>query len=522
MTTDAQFKAEDRALQTLLASGVEQRLRALPGVFHVSRGLKQTANRLITDRLCVRVYVRQKKSLAELPPEHRIPAQINGMPTDVNVVPSLEFQADNGRYRPIKGGIQISNGRVAIDPPGTTPRVIAGTLGCVALDNTDNDEVFLTNWHVLEGHGGDAGDHVYQPAPIWFPNRSAPVTVPYRVTGDSDKVAVVRRTRITKNVDAGIARIDVSSCCHCCGIHYSNEIKGLSVGGQPPRSTIVGDERATAGMTVFKVGAGTLRTEGRVVDPSYPSFAIQHASIGYVFTGQIAIQNVNTTLQFSDVGDSGAVVVNAANKIVGLVFAGGKDAPGAPSGFVTIANHISDVLNELNIRIPYSSEVSVTAGEALADVPRVAEAKIPEPYRALRERMQKRGRTALIFGLGQRHTDEIMRLINHCRPVTVAWHRAQGPALLATLMGAVRDGHYKIPARVKGVALHEALERLREVLSKHGSPALRETMERREGDAVIEATRDRCDLHEIIERLAFDSATAGENAPAQPELLGAR
>ena len=32
------------------------------------------------------------------------------------------------------------------------------------------------------------------------------------------------------------------------------------------------------------------------------------------------------------------------------------------------------------------------------------------------------------------HADEIMRLIHHCRPVTVAWHRSQGPALLAWLV----------------------------------------------------------------------------------------
>lgn len=517
MTTDAQFKAEERALRELLASGVDQKLRALPNVFHVSVGLKEASRRLITDRLCIRVYVRRKQSLAELAPGHRIPAEIHGVPTDVNVVPAFEFQADNSRYRPIKGGNQISNGRVDVDAPNMPPVVIAGTLGCVAIDNTDKDEVFLTAAHVLRAHTpintDNRGDPIFQPAPIWFPNLHAPLPVPHRFTNDADKVAVVRRSVISNLVDAGIARIDVSSCCHCCGIHFSNEINGLSVGGTPPRSTIVGDFTANVGMQVFKVGAGTLRTEGTVVDTGFPSFSLQHGGQGFTFVGQLAIQNVTTTVQFSDFGDSGAVVVDAHNQIVGLVFAGGRDASGVPAGFLTIANHISDVLSALNIHIPYSSDVKVTAAEPLMDVPVVAEAKIPAPYRALRERMQQRERTALIFGLGRQHTDEIMGLINHCRPVTVAWHRAQGPALLATLMGAVRDGHYRIPARVKGVALHEALERMREVLSKHGSPALRATMERREGDAIIDATRDRCDLHEIIERLAADPESELAGAP---------
>jgi hypothetical protein len=506
VTTDAQFKAEERALRALLASGVEQDLRALPNVFHVSVGLKEAGRRLVTDRLCIRVYVRDKKPIDELAPGHRIPAEIDGVPTDVNVVPAVEFQADTTRHRPIKGGIQISNGRVNIARPHTPPFVIAGTLGCMAIDNTDRDEVFLTAAHVLTGHSGANNDAIFQPAPIWFPNRDAPLPVPHRFTTDSDKVAVVRRTVVSNLVDAGIARIDVSSCCHCCGIHFSNEINGLSVGGTPSRSTIVGDAAANVGMRVFKVGAGTLRTEGRVVDTGYPSFDIHVGSQGFTFVGQMAIQNVNTAVQFSDVGDSGAAVIDEFNRIVGLVFAGAKDAAGVPAGFVTLANPISDVLSALDIHIPYSPDVKVTAGEPLVDVPRVAEAKIPAPYRALRERLERRERTALIFGLGRQHADEIMRLVNHCRPVTVAWHRAQGPALLAVLMGAVRDGHYRIPARVKGVALHEALERMREVLSKHGSAALCAAMEH-EGDAVIEAARDRCDLNEVIERLAADSET---------------
>lgn len=508
MTTDAQFKAEDRALRELLASGVEQKLRALPGVVHVSIGLKEASQRLVTDRLCIRVYVNEKKPLDELLPAHRIPPEFGGVRTDVNVVPSIEFQADNGRYRPIKGGIQISNGWVDVDPPGSLPRVITGTLGCLAIDKTDDDEMFLSARHVLLGNSVGNGDAIYQPAPIWYPNRRAQVPTPHHVTGDADKIGVVRRAVISAKVDAGIARIDVSSCCHCCGTHFSNEIHRLKVGSTPSNSTIVGDEAATAGMTVFKVGAGTLRTEGRVVDVNFPSFTIP-GSTPRTFTGQIAIQQTNTAVQFSDVGDSGAVVINAASKVVGMIFAAGRNAPGAPAGFVSFANHIADVLSELNIRIPYASEVKVIAGEALMDVPRIAEAKIPQPYRLLRERLQRHARTALVFDLGRGHADEIMKLINHCRPVTVAWHRVQGPAWLATLMGAVRDGHYKISARVKGVALHEALERLRAVLSKHGSPALRATLERREGYALIDAARDRCDLNEIVERLAAEPALEG-------------
>lgn len=575
MKTNEQLRAENDAIRSVLASGPEKSLRGVPGVVHVSVGLKEKKGRLLTDQLCIRVYVTKKKSPHELSAAELIPAEIEGISTDVNTVANFEFQADNARYRPIKGGIEVTNGIVVPFGPTTiagasggqsfpqatievastasfpsvgsfivtttgvgggartvtytgkdathftgcaggagtlgvgaavagSPQISRGTLGCVAIDDTDKSAVLLSNWHVLNANAGSDGGNIFQPSPERLPavqpgQRSIPPT------DDADKIAVVRRSHISDKVDAAIARIDVSSCCHCCGIRYSNEINGLSVGGRPPRNTIVGDERAVAGMPVFKVGASTLRTEGIVVDPDYPSFSIQYSGAGYIFTGQIAIQNINHAQQFSDMGDSGAVVVNLNNKIVGLVFAAGKDvaAGGAPQPFITLANHISDVFTALNIHIAYSPDVVVTAGQTLAGFSAdINEVTIPEPYRVLRERLKRHDRTDLLFALGQRHKDEIMYLINHCRPVTVAWHRCQGPELLGTLMGAVRDGHYRLPALVKGVALHEALGRMRAVLIQHGSAGLKESLNRPEAEAVIEAHRDCTNLNEVIDRLA--------------------
>jgi hypothetical protein len=149
---------------------------------------------------------------------------------------------------------------------------------------------------------------------------------------------------------------------------------------------------------------------------------------------------------------------------------------GTERPFVSLANHISDVFAALKIRIPYSQDVVVISGETLTDVPATFEAPIPEPYRALRERLERNDVTAKLFAIGQRHSEEVAYLVNHCRPVTVAWRRAEGPAILATVMGAVRDGHYRLPAAVKGVTLAELLERMRTVLSQHGSAALSQTM----------------------------------------------
>src|SRR4051794_39551590 len=108
MMTNDQLRAENQAIRAMLAQGIERSLLSLPNVLHVSVGLKQSGGRL-SDQLCVRVYVNEKKPLAELRPEDTIPLRVHGIPTDVNVVGAFEFSEDNTRYRPIKGGIQITN-----------------------------------------------------------------------------------------------------------------------------------------------------------------------------------------------------------------------------------------------------------------------------------------------------------------------------------------------------------------------------------------------------------------------------
>jgi hypothetical protein len=510
MKTNEQLKAENKAIRDMLATGPGEELLAIPGVVHVSVGLKQKGGK-ITDQLCIRVYVKEKKDEENIPPDERIPPEINGVPTDVNIIRQFEFSLDFTRYRPIKGGIQVTNRIIGLNNAGDGTQMPVGTMGCAAIDKTDDAPVLLSNWHVLYGNFGRNGDKVYQPAPSTL----QPVDIadlPYRPRDDNDKIAVLRRNAISEKVDGAIAAIDVSSCCRCCGIHYSNEINGLSVivNGQPrpPRNTIVGDEAAVSGMTVFKVGQSTLRTEGVVVDDNYPSFDITKDGTTYTFTGQIHIENINNTLPFSDHGDSGSVIINLSNKIVGLLFASGIPPAGSGLPFLSLANHISDVLSELNIRIPYSQDVEVIAGETLTDVPSaVLEAPVPEPYRALRERLESKEVTAKLFALGQRHSEEIAYLVNHCRPVTVAWHRSHGPALLATVMCAVRDGHYKLPATVKGVAPFEVLERMRDALSQHGSAALREMIASAEID-LEELFGDCDDLNDLIERIAADKRVA--------------
>jgi hypothetical protein len=63
------------------------------------------------------------------------------------------------------------------------------------------------------------------------------------------------------------------------------------------------------------------------------------------FEDQIAIRGLDGT-RFSDSGDSGSSILErSTNKVVGLLFAG------ATNGSLTFANHISDVLSKLKVKL---------------------------------------------------------------------------------------------------------------------------------------------------------------------------
>ncbi len=74
-------------------------------------------------------------------------------------------------------------------------------------------------------------------------------------------------------------------------------------------------------------------------------------------------------------------------------------------------------------------------------------------------------------------------------------------------MGAVRDGHNRLPAAVKGITPLELLERMRTALGQHGSAALKETMNAAEVD--LKEMFASCDnLDDLLERVVRDRQLA--------------
>lgn len=482
-------------IRHVLDRGPEEQLRAIPGVVHVSIGLKERAGS-VTDQHCIRVYVQEKRTAEQVDVGELIPRQVDGVPTDVNVVQNYSFTSDSARYRPLVGGIQITNRIIDADAALTGTTIRRGTMGCIATLNSDKSPVLLSNWHILSGNTGRVGDRVYQPAP-WSVPPTDLADLPLRPTDSDDAVGRIVKTVVDHSVDCGIARLDVSSCCRCCGLDFKNEINGLSVGGHPPTNGIVGQRAAVGGMNVIKVGMKTGRTTGQVVDPNLPSITITRDGTNYQFDGQIQIAGTGG-VSFGREGDSGSVVVDQDGFVVGLFFAGNT---AAPPNDRSVANHIDAVCTALGITINFAT-ASHNAGarmsvpSALFVEPGVGEAA----YREARDRLSAEPAGRWLLDVGEQHRVELATLVNRSRPVTVAWHRAHGPAFLALAMNELRAGGETLPGSVDGLELGAALERMRAVLAVNGSPALRADLAAY-GAALVEVGRGCTSLTELMDRL---------------------
>ena len=305
-------------------------------------GYKETKG-IKTDRMALVVMVTKKVSAEELKEGDVIPAEIEGVITDVIEVGEIvALQERTDRWRPAPGGVSIGHYMIT-----------AGTLGVMVRDVETDEILILSNNHVM-ANSNDAtqGDPILQPGPydggtvaedtianmvrfvpIQFESEPPPSPCPFSkaAAGIANFFAWLVRSRHrllpvviqqANQVDGALAKpVDPNV--------VSNEV--LEIG------SVMEDTEAELGMEVKKSGRTTGLTTGTVelLDAS--------VQVGYgggktaLFTNQILTTNM------SQGGDSGSLLVyGEGNKAVGLLFAG--------SDKVTIHNPIGFVKDSLKVR----------------------------------------------------------------------------------------------------------------------------------------------------------------------------
>jgi hypothetical protein len=319
-----------------IKNAAEADLLQRPGVTGVDVGYKYVGGKK-TDEIAIRVQV--KKKTDDIDPKDRIPAEINGVKTDViqreyflqvaKAPTTALLSADAGDYNPLQGGVSIGPCR------SVNNFVYAGTLGAIVRDRATGGAMLLSNFHVMcLDNGWHVGDTMAQPSLI--------------DTGvcPTDVVATLQRASVGGQVDCAVAQQNAR--------------------GSVPRIADIGGITGTASpvpnMAVRKRGRTTELTYGSV-DGVSGSVTVDYGDgIGTLtLTNQISIVPDKThNAAFSDHGDSGSVVVNAANQVVGLLFAGATDGSSS-------ANHIDVVLNTLGVNLWTSNGIGGYDLESPAD-----------------------------------------------------------------------------------------------------------------------------------------------------------
>jgi hypothetical protein len=277
-----------------------------------------------TGILAVKFLVRIKYPDNQVPEEDKLPSEVNGHPVDVEQVGTFR------RFMPPAAPAQMPNPRTKIRParPGCSVGfkdpgnqfIMAGTFG--ALVSKGQTRFVLSNNHVLADENKlPIGSPIFQPGFLdaGNPPNNGPIA---KLTKFVPLVVGVMN-----KVDCAIAKLDSNNLA-------SNSV--LFIG--PPK----GKTRAQIDMVVHKFGRTTGFTVGRVTSVE-TDVSVQY-EVGVVsFEDQIIIEGLNSN-PFSAAGDSGSLILErATNKAVGLLFAG--------SSSHTIANHINDVLQALQVKL---------------------------------------------------------------------------------------------------------------------------------------------------------------------------
>lgn len=293
-----------------------------------------------TDEPCVVVYVERKRPEAELARRDVVPKALEGVRTDVvetGRFRALGFVPPDGlsrtsRVRPAPGGVSIGH-----------PRMTAGTLGVLARTRSAGP-VILSNNHVLaNSNDAKAGDVILQPGPadggrpedgiarltsfvpLVFDDRSLGPFGRFleRVLGPLLSWAGLGLKRLpagrTNLVDVALAEpLDPG------GVRADI----LEIG------RVAGTAAAEIGLPVRKSGRTTGLTSGRVTGLD-AVVTVDYGGRSAVFRGQVVSDLP------SKGGDSGSLIVDDANRAVGLLFAG--------SVVTTLLNPIDAVVRQTGI-----------------------------------------------------------------------------------------------------------------------------------------------------------------------------
>jgi hypothetical protein len=292
---------------------------------------KKTSQGGKTSKTSIIVFVNKKLGLRRLPISNRIPKAFR-LPSERSKDGFLEFTTDvqtarfssleyTDRVRPVPSGISVGH-----------VNITAGTLGGLMRDTTSGDVVILSNNHVLaDSNEAVSGDAILQPGPA---DGGSPA---------SDQIATLTRF-VPIDFGGGDNRVDGAIATPI----DPNDVvwNTVDVGSETPQVRRIVTE-SDLGVSVQKTGRTTEHTEG-FIDAMFATVQVKYDLFKKAtFVDQIIVSQNPDQEDFSNGGDSGSLVYDSQNRVIGLLFAGSESSEGEPG--TTIINPINFVMNALDI-----------------------------------------------------------------------------------------------------------------------------------------------------------------------------
>lgn len=324
-----------------IKSNNEKLLLSYPNVVGVGIGYKKV-NGVPTSELSVVVSVNKKLNKLGLLDGDIIPSSIDGVSTDVLETGNFKINALTDKVRPLIPGYSIGHYQIT-----------AGTLGCFVTKN--GEPLILSNNHVLANSNcAKKGDNILQPGPhdggsdedsvgklvdfipIRYVNSQCPTAkavslfvnstvgvfnILAKVFNRSTRLSSVEaKNSVTNKVDCALSSVE---CSFQTKIYECGKPSGVG--------------EVELGTKVKKSGRTTAYTES-VIDQICVTVNVNYGEAGMaVFSDQLM------TKAMSRGGDSGSVVLDGDNKVVGLLFAGSNN--------FTILNKIQNVFDSLKVEL---------------------------------------------------------------------------------------------------------------------------------------------------------------------------
>jgi len=296
-------------------------------------GRKMTKGKATKD-IAINIFVNKKLGLRRLPLANRIPKVLrlpsqsapDGVLEFITDVREARFQSLEyiARERPAPSGISIGH-----------VNITAGTLGGLVRDKESEQVVILSNNHVMaDSNEAVAGDPILQPGPHDGGTHPAD-----HIANLTRFVEIDFATDGTNRVDGAIATpLDPND------VIWSTK----DIGPETPSTTRHLTE-SDLGMYVKKTGRTTEHTQG-FVDGLFATVQVKYELFQKAtYVDQIIISQSPAEEAFSNGGDSGSLVYDNTNAVIGLLFAGSEGTDDEPA--TTIVNPINFVLSQLNVEL---------------------------------------------------------------------------------------------------------------------------------------------------------------------------